>query len=283
MLLKGIPFSHFSKKNRKSVDNNYSACFIAFNLAFDTACTEFSLSYIYKTMRKIKKTEQKYQQRELPNDNPYPRGGNSRTQEAVERIRQAILSGEFRPRERLIASELAEKLMVSRTPIREALQQLEVKGYVTTTRGGGLMVADRSPDELRQLFEIREALECKAIVFACERAAESDMENLEGYLKEMEEEIQAGNLQNFVELNSRFHNATYALTGNNRLASLIENYRDHFMDVRLVRTFRAEDWEKIMGDHRKIVEVIRERNVSIAQEVIRGHLASSLKNRIERL
>ena len=83
--------------------------------------------------------------------------------QVFEVLRQHIVTGELQPNQRLIESEIAKELGVSRTPVHEALKRLEVMGYVSTLPGSGLIVTEHSTRQIQSLFEIREALETMAI------------------------------------------------------------------------------------------------------------------------
>jgi DNA-binding GntR family transcriptional regulator len=207
----------------------------------------------------------------------------SLVQEVTEKIRSAILEGKLKPRERLIAASLASDFKMSRTPIREALQQLKLKGYVNTMPTGRMVVADLSKKEIIDIFEIREALERKAIFIACKNIKNTDYIVLKRLLNKMENSINNKDYRLFVETNSRFHSYIYSLTGNKNISSLIEDYRDQVMDVRLAHTFGPEDWNEINLDHKRILEALESKNCKKVQSLISQHLSRSLKKRIERL
>ena len=213
------------------------------------------------------------------------RHGNraSLVDEAMQQIREAIVSGRLHPRERLIAASFADELNMSRTPIREALQQLKLVGYIRTLPTGRMVVADRSKEELKQLYQLREALECKAIELACDKIKKDDIDKLDNLIKQMENATNQNEHRKFVKINKEFHSFIYSLTENKRLQYLIEEYRDQFMDVRLVLTFSQEDWQVINKGHKNIVNALRNRDCRKAKQEIRMHLLESLKKRITRL
>jgi len=206
----------------------------------------------------------------------------NRRQEAYEKIRKAILSGELFPRERLVALSLAKRFKMSRTPVREALQQLEVQGYVTATPSGGMMVKDYSPEHVQKLYEIRKALECGAIELVCQRITEQQMEKAQRCheeMSEMNEDARMGNIDKLLELNTTFHiDLLYAAAENKWLLAMIKSIRDQFLERKLARAIIVDNWESKMAQHAQILEAVRKRESSLAHKAVREHLETSLRS-----
>jgi len=214
-------------------------------------------------------------------DNPRQRA--KRTEEAFEKLRHAIVTGELRPNQRLVQSELAKQLGMSRTPIHVALQQLQLKGYVTPLPKGGMIVTDHTANMIQNLYQIREALETTAIRLACQRANKEQLDKAEEYHKLMIEAVRRRDFDKFVELNSAFHNELYAASGNEQLCSLIQSFRDQPFDRRIVHVFTARDWQISIAQHERILEAVRKRDAALAERVTRRHLRKALKAALERL
>ena len=104
-------------------------------------------------------------------------------------LRQAILRGELKPGERLMEIKLANKLGVSRTPIREAIRKLELEGLVLMIPRRGAEVAEITEKSLNDVLEVRKALEELAVQLACERMDEEGLEALKKAAKEFEESL----------------------------------------------------------------------------------------------
>jgi len=207
----------------------------------------------------------------------FRRDGNRR-EEAYEKIRSAVLEGTLLPRERLVPSRLAKQFKMSRTPVREALQQLAIQGYVTTAPGGGMMVKNYSPEEVREFYELREALECGAIELVCQRITDQQMEAVQRCHEEMNEAARMGDFDRLIELNAAFHlDLLYGAAGNERLRAMIRSLRDRLLEKKLIRVSMSEDWETKMVQHGKILEAVRRRDQSSAREAVRQHLATALE------
>jgi len=202
----------------------------------------------------------------------------TRRDEAHDRILRGILEGEFLPRERLVPSRLAEQLGTSRTPVREALQQLEVEGYVTADNGRAVLVKDHSAKEVQEFYELREALECGAIELVCERISDERLQEARRCHEEMTEAAREGDFDRVLELNAIFHmELIYGEARNERLRSMIRSLRNRFLEKRLIKVSMIEDWEKKMGQHERLLEALEKRDRSLAREVVRSHFATALE------
>ena len=207
----------------------------------------------------------------------------SYAEEALERIRQAIVYGRLRPNQRLVESEIAQKLGMSRTPVREALKQLEMQGYLSKVPTGGMMVTDHSPSQIRNLYEIREALETTAIRLACQRATQEQVDRATEYHNSSIEVIRKRDISQFIELNSAFHNELLSACGNEQLWSLIQTFRDQVFDRRIVQVFMGRDWRAMTTHHARMLEAVRQRNARLAEKTLRDHIRMALRIAVERL
>ena len=207
----------------------------------------------------------------------------NRADEAFDKLRQAIVTGELRPNQRVVESEIGKRLKMSRTPVREALKRLEVKGYLSMLPTGGLIVTDHLPSQIRSLYEIREALETMAIKLACQRATEEQIARAEKCHIRSLEVIRNRDVDQFIELNSAFHAELLAACGNEQLWLLIQTFRDQYFDRRIVRVFTARDWRLMMTQHGQILEAVRQRNARLAEKAVRQHVKTAVRLALERL
>jgi DNA-binding GntR family transcriptional regulator len=183
----------------------------------------------------------------------------------------------------LVEQQLALELGVSRTPIREALQRLEADGYVTTAPGGGVIVVDHVPKEIQEIYEIRQALEGEAARLAAERATPEDLARIKLVQRELRMGFERDSLDDLVDLNDAFHNALYAASRNTALVQLIATYRDYFFNRRMARAFGPEEWQSSLFEHDELVRVLQERDGQSAEELLRKHLATTLRVALGRL
>ena len=163
--------------------------------------------------------------------------------EAFERLRGAIIEGELQPNQRLVESRLAKKLGMSRTPVREALKELLTKGYISRLGNGGLIVTDQSLDRIRNLHEIREALETKAITLACRRITPAQIEKAHRYHVAYINAVAEQDIDESIKINSAFHDTLLAGCGNEQLLSILATIRDQYLDRRVLLRFTARNWK----------------------------------------
>ncbi len=204
-------------------------------------------------------------------------------EEVAGRLREDIVMGRLRPNERLVESHIARTMEMSRTPVREALKRLEMQGYLSPLPNGGLIVTDHSPSQIRNLYEVREALETMALKLACQRATEEQIEQAAKLHELMLEVIRNRDVNQFIELNSAFHNELLSACANEQLWSLLQIFRDQFFDRRLVRVFSASDWRNMPKQHQRLLDAVRQRNLRLAEKAVHEHVRTALRIAIERL
>lgn len=187
-------------------------------------------------------------------------------------LRQAILKGELEPGERLMEIQLAERLGVSRTPIREAIRKLELEGLVLMIPRKGAEVAKISARSLRDVLEVRRALEELAIELACQRMSEDDVEALKKAQEDFKSAIADGDAMRIAETDEHYHDVIYAGTGNVKLVQMLNNLREQMYRYRL-EYIKDEDKRKILIlEHERILKAVRDRKVADAKEAMREHI-----------
>ena len=187
-------------------------------------------------------------------------------------LRQAILKGELEPGERLMEIQLAERLGVSRTPIREAIRKLELEGLVLMIPRKGAEVAKISARSLRDVLEVRRALEELAIGLACQRMSEEEVGNLQKAQEDFKNAIAEGDAMKIAETDEHYHDVIYEGTQNAKLTQMLNNLREQMYRYRL-EYIKDEDKRKILVlEHEKILKTVRERKVAEAKEAVREHI-----------
>ena len=155
-------------------------------------------------------------------------------------LRQAILKGELKPGERLMEIALAERLGVSRTPIREAMRKLEQEGLVVMIPRRGAQVANITEKDLNDVLEVRIALENVAIEKACDRMTEEEMSKLWLAAKEFEHADVA------------FHEIIYRASDNKRLIQVLNNMREQIYRYRVEYLKEGETRDVLVKEHEEI-------------------------------
>lgn len=187
-------------------------------------------------------------------------------------LRQAILKGELAPGERLMEIQLAERLGVSRTPIREAIRKLELEGLVLMIPRKGAEVAKISEKSLRDVLEVRRSLEELAIELACQRMTEDEVKQLEDAQVSFKEAVNQGGAMAIAESDEAYHDIIYYGTGNARLVQILNNLREQMYRYRLEYIKDADKRQILLIEHEKILKAIKGRHVAEAKEAMREHI-----------
>jgi len=187
-------------------------------------------------------------------------------------LRQAILKGELEPGERLMEIQLADRLGVSRTPVREAIRKLELEGLVLMIPRKGAEVAKISEKNLRDVLEVRRSLEELAIELACQRMTEEDFEALEKAQEAFQLAVEAGDSMNIAETDEHYHDIIYNGTGNIRLVQILNNLREQMYRYRLEYIKDAEKRQILLAEHNWILKAVKGRHVADAKIAIREHI-----------
>ncbi|HEY8464740.1 MAG TPA: GntR family transcriptional regulator [Bacillota bacterium] len=192
-----------------------------------------------------------------------------------ESLREAIISGQLSPGERLMEIQLAEEMGVSRTPVREAIRKLEREGLVVMVPRKGAYVAGLSIKDVTDVFEIRGALEGLAAELAAERITEEELENLERYLVKIAADIEEGELSRVVQTDTDFHTLLYQSSHNNHLSQIINNLREQIQRFRTTSLSYPGRMKTALEEHRKIVEAISIRDGQLARELAKEHIENA--------
>lgn len=192
-------------------------------------------------------------------------------------LRQAILRGELKPGERLMEIQLANKLGVSRTPIREAIRKLELEGLVLMIPRRGAEVAEITEKSLRDVLEVRKALEELSVELACDRITEEDIAELKKVAKEFEEALKGGDVTEYAEVDVKFHDIIYYATGNQRLIQLLYNLGEQMYRYRVEYLKQKEMHEVLLKEHNQIIACIEKRDKKAAKEAITVHIDNQFK------
>lgn len=216
---------------------------------------------------------------------PLPRR-ESLHEQTYQALRTSILSGELRPGDRLVETHLAEQLQVSRTPIREALRQLQREGLVILD-GGGLRIISVSVTDAVQLYDCRLALEQAAVRLACLEASDRALDVLQQSVAQAERAVQrqtsALNTFEMLNLDYQFHRQIAVSTGNGWLTGLLDQVFDKMMLLRVHTTRYNPQVLEICSEHHKICSAIVARESDRAIASIQAHLEASKQRVVEAL
>ena len=190
-----------------------------------------------------------------------------------EMLKRAILSGELKPGAQLVETPLALWCGVSRTPIREALRRLEQDGLVHYSEGG-LVVRERSPAEILDIYETRTVLEATAGRMAAERRTDHDVRMLRATLRRGDA-IGTSDTLAMVEANRQFHRMVWRATHNESLLDLLERLNLHLARYPETTLASPGRWDTARREHKLLVDAIEGRDASGAHDIALRHFVEA--------
>ncbi len=191
--------------------------------------------------------------------------------QVADELRDRIVNGALEPGQRLVERVLAQELEVSRVPVRDALVQLKGEGFVTEVPRKGAFVTSMSEHDVRELFNVREALEVLAVRLATESEDRQGLRRLREILDESASAIRASDAVEVGRCNQAFHDQITAMAHNDLLASILEP-----LEGRLHWLLRQnDDPSRFHDEHEEIYEAIASGDVLVAQEVSLRHVRTS--------
>lgn len=200
-------------------------------------------------------------------------------------LREAILKGDLKPGERLMEIQLASKLGVSRTPIREAIRMLEQEGLAITIPRRGAEVAKMTLKDMEDVLEIREALDELAAQIACTKMSDEQMDKLKECAKKFEESTKTGDVKQIAYADVEFHDVIYEATNNPKLVNLLSNLREQIYRYRVEYIKNKKNHPILIQEHQEIVDAIMAHDkeaVTAAMQVHVSHQAEAVKEVIQR-
>jgi DNA-binding GntR family transcriptional regulator len=193
-------------------------------------------------------------------------------QKVYHHIREEILKGAIAPRERLIEAKIAGEIGTSRTPVREALHNLELEKLVVSIPRVGYVVRGMDMEEVEQICEIRAAIEGLAISWATAKQRDRLIQALRRNIENQKKQIARGDLNGYVELDAQFHDIIARLAGSDRLLELTQTLRRHMLRYRIQCIYMTETAERSMHGHERIVTAIEEGDTGEIATAVKTHL-----------
>ena len=200
----------------------------------------------------------------------------SLSEDVVDLLRAALVRGAFEPGQHLNEAGLAEKLGVSRGPIREAFVELEREGLLTLERHRGARVTRLSHADIEEIYELRNALEKLAVERAAERATDDDFSALADVVKRIRRAVDEGDLHGVVTLDVRFHDLIYIAAHHTRLYLSWSTLRPQIETFLHSRSIDTTDYlAKAVPEHAKLLEALRARSKDEVVRLTDAHIRNS--------
>ncbi len=198
-----------------------------------------------------------------------------------QRLREDILSGAYQEGDELREITVGEELGVSRTPVREALRQLELEGLVTIIPNKGAYVTGISRKDVADIYKIRSMLEGMCTKWATEHITEKQIEELEEVLLLSEFHLHkksGGQTEQVTELDGKFHKILYEASNSRILEHVLSDFHKYVQAARAMSVGEKNRAEKSIQEHREILEAIKEHDGDLAEKLANRHVLNAMEN-----
>ncbi len=208
----------------------------------------------------------------MPNPLSAPLINTSLPEQVYRLLKDAIERGEFHAGSKLIENDIANQLNVSRTPVREAISRLAAEGLVTLVPRRGAFVASLDYTTIRELYEVREALEVLATELAVATLRSEDISPLEETVEQFAEALANDDFQVYFELDRRFHEQLVALSGNTKLQELFQLIDSSIQVTRWIHCDTGDISEVALEEHKQIIAALQRGDREQAVRLVREHI-----------
>ena len=187
-------------------------------------------------------------------------------------LREAILKGELKPGERLMDLQLAGRLGVSRTPIREAIRMLELEGLAVTIPRKGAEVAKMTEKDMEDVLQIRRALDELAVGLACDNMTDEKLEQIYVAQKGFEQAIRTEKVAQIAQADVEFHDTIYHASENPKLVTLLNNLREQMYRYRIEYLKDKSVYPRLVEEHKRIYEGLKQKDKKTVAEIVSYHV-----------
>lgn len=194
------------------------------------------------------------------------------------KLREDILTGNYMEKEELKEAVISKKLGVSRTPVREALRQLELEGLVHIIPNKGAYVHGITAKDIYDIYVIRSYLEGLCAKWACEHISREQLDELEEVVYLSEFHIEKEHWDQIFELDNRFHLMLYEACGSKILEHILSDYHHYVERVRKNTLSSRDRASRASEEHSAILEAVRKKDANLAEKLANEHIFRSMEN-----
>jgi DNA-binding GntR family transcriptional regulator len=199
-------------------------------------------------------------------------------EKVYEYLREGILSGKIKSGDRLVESDLAERIGTSRTPVREALHTLEREGLIESLHRVGYVVHPISELEVSELCQIRLALEALALRWALSKDPAGLARAMRKNLSRCDQRVAAGDLKAFIELDAQFHDLISEVADSRRLKEMTNSIRRYMLRYRIQSIYTEDNVRRAIAGHRSVLKAIEDGDKKAAQRALAAHIKQAKKD-----
>lgn len=194
------------------------------------------------------------------------------------KIREDILKGRYRQNEAIKETQISKELDVSRTPVREALRQLELEGLVTIIPNKGAIVTGITSKDIYDIYIIRSLIEGLSARWATKNITKEQIETLEEILYLSEFHLQKGHMEQLYELDNKFHETLYDICNSKILKHVLSDFHHYVQRVRKESLSSNERARKSIMEHKAILEAIKQGDYEKVELLTNEHIKCTAKN-----
>lgn len=196
-------------------------------------------------------------------------------------LRSAIFENKLQPGDRLVENIIATSMGISRTPVREALRQLEIEGLAINIPRKGTLVKGISIEDATEIYDLREVLEGLAVRLACLNISRVEIRRLKEILISMEDNISDIDYTDYIKAHREFNSIILNVSKNKRLIEKLEHIYEYLKSLRKISLTNVERRKTALIEHKKIVEAITEGDEILAEKEARDHVVNAKKSFIK--
>lgn len=198
-----------------------------------------------------------------------------------QKIRSDILEGKYKEHDELRENTIGKELGVSRTPVREALRQLELEGLVTIIPNKGAYVTGITPKDVRDIYMVRSMLEGLCARWATENITEEQLDELEEIilLSEFHTKKEGGsNTDQVAALDGKFHTVLYEASNSRILSHILTDLHKYVLVARKFSVVSEDRARKSIREHKQILRAIRDKDADLAEQLANEHILHVMQN-----
>ncbi len=193
-------------------------------------------------------------------------------------LKESIIKGFLEPGTKLLENKIAEEMHVSRTPVREAMQKLVAEGFVKTTPNQTMVVTEVSPEDVKEVLQIRGVLEGLAARIAAKKINRQEIVELENIISQMSLHVTKKSLSSYCELDDEFHDLILNICGNKWIIQIRDNLGSFIYRFRIKSLSVPGRLRHSLEEHRKIMESLKKHNSEDADRLSQIHMENTVIN-----
>lgn len=193
-------------------------------------------------------------------------------------LKEAIIKGFLEPGTKLLENKIAEEMHVSRTPVREAMQKLVAEGFVKTTPNQTMVVTEVSPEDVKEVLQIRGALEGLAASIAAKKINRQEIDELENVVAQMSLQVSRENLSSYCKVDDEFHDLILNICGNKWIIQIRDNLGSFIYRFRIKSLSVLGRLKHSLEEHQAIMESLKKHDSAEADRLSQVHMENTVIN-----